>query len=401
MTSKFEYLSVFDAQDTQKLAAILQQCFSTSADDWEHYQQNIGIENFRLLRQDGQVSAGLAIYRMGQYYGGQIVPMAGIAAVGVAPEYRGKGAAYEILKHTIQELDRQSVPISVLYPATQILYRKVGYEQAGSYCRWEFPLSSIQIQTRSAKPLSFGQSHSIHRVNTDNYSIFEDIYTRQAQIDNGNLARHQAIWQRILESEKEQAVYAYLIGSGNEPEGYIIFTQERGEKESAIEIRDWAILTAEAAKCIWTFLADHRSQINKVYWQGSPANPFLLLLPEQTTKIVWQRIWMLRIINVPLALSKRGYPMGIEAELHLEVKDNLLEANNNKFTLQVSGGRGEVCLGGRGTFQIDIRGLAPLYTGFLSPRQLQQLGFLNATPEALDTSTLLFSGDRPWMADFF
>lgn len=393
MTSQFEYLSVFDAQDTQKLAAIIQQCFGSSPDDWERYHKRIGIENFRLLRQDGQVSAGLAIYHMGQCYGDRIVPMAGIAAVGVAPEYRGKGAAYEILSQTIQELYRQRVPISVLYPATQILYRKVGYEQAGSYCRWELPLSSIKIQATRLLP--------IHRVNTDDYTIFEAIYARQAQVNNGNLARHRAIWQRILESEKEQAVYAYLIGSQREPEGYIIFTQERDEKESAIAIRDWTILTAEAAKCIWTFLGNHRSQINKVYWQGSLSNPFLLLLPEQTTKIVWQMIWMLRIIDLPLALSKRGYPREIEAELHLEVRDNLLTANNGKFSLQVSDGRGEVRAGGQGTFQIDICGLAPLYTGFFSPRQLQQLGYLKATPEALETATLLFCGDRPWMADFF
>ncbi|NJK50190.1 GNAT family N-acetyltransferase [Candidatus Gracilibacteria bacterium] len=392
MTSQFEYLSVFDAQDTKKLGAIIQQCFGSSPENWERYHKRIGIENFRLLRQEGHISAGLAIYHMGQCYGGQIVPMAGIAAVGVAPEYRGKGAAYEILTQTIQELYRQSVPISVLYPATQVLYRKVGYEQAGSYCRWELPLSNIPIQARSM---------TIRRVSTDNYSIFESIYTRQAQINNGNLARHQAIWQHLLESEKEQAVYAYLIGSESEPEGYIIFTQERNEQELAIAIRDWAILTAEAAKCLWTFLGNHRSQTQKVSWQGSLSNPFLLLLPEQTAKIVWQMIWMMRIIDVSLALSKRGYPTGIEAELELEIRDNLLEANNGNFSLQVSGGRGEVRPGGKGTFQIDIRGLAPFYTGFLSPRQLQQLGYLKATPKALETATLLFSGDRPWMADFF
>ena len=111
--------------------------------------------------------------------------------------------------------------------------------------------------------------------------------------------------------------------------------------------------------------------------------------------------WMLRIINAPLALSKRGYPKKLTAELHLDIRDHLIAANNNKFCLQVSQGSGEVIPGGRGDFQIDIRSLASIYTSFLSPQQLQSLGNLRATTEALETATLIFSGARPWMADFF
>ncbi len=42
----------------------------------------------------------------------------------------------------------------------------------------------------------------------------------------------------------------------------MIFTQDEG----AIEIRDWVLLNASAAKRLWTFLADHRSMSEKVIW---------------------------------------------------------------------------------------------------------------------------------------
>lgn len=74
--------------------------------------------------------------------------MAGIAAVGVLPEYRGQGVANRLLKQTIQELHSQQIPISALYPATQAPYRKVGYEQGGSSCKWQLPTASIQLQER-------------------------------------------------------------------------------------------------------------------------------------------------------------------------------------------------------------------------------------------------------------
>ena len=329
MTLEYKYSFVSHPQEIQQLGEILRQCFGSSPADWERYLNRLGAENFRILRQEDKIIAGLAIYLMGQWFGGQIVPMAGIAAVGVTPEARGRGVARELLTRTIQELYSLNIPISALYPATQVLYRQVGYEQGGSYCKWELPTANIQIKERHLP---------MYRVSVSDSGIFEQIYDRQARVNNGNLARNSAIWSRILEPHPEEDIYAYLIGSEPSPGGYLIFTQ----KEEAIEIRDWALLNASAAKRLWTFLADHRSIIEKVTWQGSVFNPFTLLLPEQTGKIVKQMNWMLRIINVPLALSKRGYPTTLAAELHLDVRDDLITANNGKFCLKVSQGKGEV-----------------------------------------------------------
>ena len=110
---------------------------------------------------------------------------------------------------------------------------------------------------------------------------------------------------------------------------------------------------------------------------------------------------MLRIIDVVKALEKRGYPAGIETELHLEVTDEAIDSNNGRFCLKVSQGRGEVTKGGKGELQIGIRGLASLYTGLFTPTQLQLTGYLQTESEALLTAKLLFCGSNPWMADQF
>ncbi len=136
-------------------------------------------------------------------------------------------------------------------------------------------------------------------------------------------------------------------------------------------------------------------------WRSSPVDPLTLLLPEQTAKIRSLERWMLRIIDVPNALEKRGYPLGVETELHLQVEDELLPENNGKFVLKVSNGRGEVAKGGKGEFQLDVRGLAPLYTGLFAPHQLQLAGKLEATETALSVATSLFVGSQPWLPDFF
>jgi predicted acetyltransferase len=126
-----------------------------------------------------------------------------------------------------------------------------------------------------------------------------------------------------------------------------------------------------------------------------------LLLPEQTAKIKNQKRWMLRIVDVYKALQLRGYPLGIETELHLAVQDDLLAVNNDKFILSIANGRGEVTQGGKGELQLDIKGLASLYTGLFTPNNLKLAGKLDATEIALLAATQIFSSPSPWMADFF
>lgn len=392
MNSPLDYGTVSSPKDAQQLGELLSQCFGDSFNNWQPYFDRIGQDNFRLIRQGGQVVGGLGIYSMGQWYGGQIVPMAGIAAVGIAPEYRGTGAAYELMRRTLQELHTQGVPISALYAATQVLYRKVGYEQGGSRCCWELPTATIQLRDR-ALPLQ--------RVMSVSYEIFQDLYTQQAQVNNGHLARNQGIWKGVVEPPKEQTLYAYFIGSQNQPEGYITFTQRPETDSLLITIKDWVVLTAAAARRFWTFLADHRSQVNRVRWFSSPMDSLTLLLPEQAAQLHEQERWMFRVIDVPKALEKRGYPIGIETELHLHIQDDLFPQNNGNFILKVSSGRGEVIPGGKGEFQLDVRGLASLYTSLFTPEQLQRIGYLETTTEALSRATQLFSGSSPWMPDFF
>jgi predicted acetyltransferase len=88
--------------------------------------------------------------------------------------------------------------------------------------------------------------------------------------------------------------------------------------------------------------------------------------------------WLTRIVDVPQALAARGYPKDVSGEVHLEIHDDLLPANHGRFLLRVDEGQAEVTAGGRGSLVTDIRGLAPLYSGFLPPRTLQSLGCFKA-----------------------
>lgn len=89
--AQFEYSTLAHPQDIQQLEHILEQCFISALGGEEAYINMIGVENFRIIRRLEQVAGGLATLDMGQWWGGQRVPMTGIAVVGIAPEYRGSG----------------------------------------------------------------------------------------------------------------------------------------------------------------------------------------------------------------------------------------------------------------------------------------------------------------------
>ncbi|MCC5636147.1 GNAT family N-acetyltransferase [Nostoc sp. CHAB 5844] len=392
MTPLFEYKTLVDLKDAKHLGSILKQAFVTSAGDSENSFKSIGLENLRIICRDGLVAGGLATLPMGMWLGGQSVPMLGIADVGIAPEYRGGGAAIALIQHMLQEFYAQGTPISVLYPVTQQLYRKAGYEQGGNYCIWEMSTQNIHVH-KASLPL-----RPIANLNCE---IFHHLYQQQARLTHGYLDRNPGIWERLIQPEDKEAIYGYLIGSQDQPQGYIILSQHLQTDGAVIKIRDWTVLSNAAVQTFWSFLANHRSTIKKILWKSSVIDSLTLLLPEQTAKIQHQKRWLMRIVDVYKALQLRGYTLGVETELHLAVKDDLLTANNDKFILSVANGRGEVTQGGKGELQIDIKGLASLYTGLFTPHDLKLAGKLDATDTALLTATQIFTSPSPWMADFF
>ena len=396
MKSEFEYSAITTSEEVKQLGKILDQCFIGSpGDEEESYINKIGAENYRLIRHDKQIIGGLGTIPLGQWWGGQCIRMTGICGVGIAPEHRGSGAALSMMQHTLKEIYASGTAISVLYPQMQSLYHKVGYEQAGSFCIWEIPTESIQIKE---KPLS------VIPIPNDAEILYE-LYPKQAGLVNGYLDRNSAIWKFVFKPYEEETFYSYLIGSVEEPQGYIIFSQHRKRTEDGtillLRVKDWVVLTPAAARTFWSFLFSHRSRIDKIRWRGSVVDPLTLLLPEQTAKLKLSERWMLRIVDAVKALYERGYPLGVETELHLEIQDELIPENNGKFILFVAGGCGTVSKGGKGELQLDIKTLASLYSGLYSPQQLQLAGKLSATEAAILAATQIFTGISPWMADFF
>ncbi|MFP4653246.1 MAG: enhanced intracellular survival protein Eis [Phormidium sp.] len=392
MSERWHYDILSDSEEAKRLNEILSQCFLIPLDQCASYIDILPQENYRLVRQDNQIGGGLVTVSTGHWLGGRLVDCMGVSSVGIAPEYRGTGAATTLLGNLLRELYDQGVPLSSLYPATPPLYRKLGYEQAASRCLWEVSLTSLRPQ----KP-------QLPCIRIENCTeAIAPLYEQYAPRHNGAVQRGDFLWNLILQGfipVNLPPVFTYIFGDRSAPEGYIVFCQKR-DQEGLMAIRDRVLLTPAAVQSFWAFLYSHRSQITSASWHGGQLDATMLTLPLDTMILREQMMLSWRIVHLEAALRQRGYPL-LSGELHLEIEDEILPENCDRLLLTLKDGKPQVTRGGRGELRMNIRHLAPLYSGLWSASQLHHLGYIEGTPEAIALANVLFAGDLPGLSDFF
>jgi predicted acetyltransferase len=209
------------------------------------------------------------------------------------------------------------------------------------------------------------------------------------------------MWSRV-EKPRGEAGRGFLAVREGRVEGYTWAMEKKKEAGNYdLQLTDFVARTPEAARRLLSFYADHRSLAEEMFFYSSPASPLLYLLAEQAFSISMHFLWMVRITHLEKALAARGYPEGLEGELHLSVADEVLPENAGNFVLTVGGGRGEARRGGRGTLRVDIRALASLYTGFLGPAALAAAGRLEGSAGEQRLAEAIFGGALPTMPDMF
>lgn len=379
-------------EELGQLARIIGVSFNYPAEKMRERFPLVGMEHLRVYRQGSRVVAGLWVIPMGQWFGGKSVPMTGVAAVGVGPESRGQGSAAELMKNTLREMRDSGVPLSGLYPATQSLYRLVGYECAGARYSIKIAPKDIRIKDREL---------SLRPAGGEDKEAIAETYRTHARGFDGHLDRGPYVWDRVYELRGTPAT-GYVVEEEGRITGYVFLLQKEAESGPyKLMLTDLTAVTPGAGRRLWSFLADHRSMVPEVSWFGGPNHPLLMLPQERHYELSLQIFWMTRILDVAAALEARGYPPGVRNRIHLEIEDDVIPENTGRYVLEVEDGSARVTRGGNGSLRMHIRGLAPLYSGFFSPAQLRAAELLLGDAGEVEKAAGLFVGSAPWMPDMF
>ena len=292
-----------------------------------------------------------------------------------------------------------------LYPATLPLYRRVGFEQAGYWCEYRLNLKllaldpAIAATTRAAdrglRVRAFDRERDLDGVRA--------CYRAFALAHEGMLDRGDYIWGRIFKPRQGEST-GLVVEDARGIAGYVFFRQERTPQlDHDVVVTDMAVSTPAAARRLLDMLTDFRSVGHELAFHGGPHHPFVTLLNEQKLVMKLREYWMLRVLDVNAALTQRGYNPHVACDFTLDLRDTTIPENAGPWRVEVEGGNARVSRGvaAPGAISLDARALAPLYTGFMTPRELRAIGALDGPDSSLTAAAAAFAGGAPSLQDMF
>ena len=361
------------------------------------FLERIGISRMRAAFLGGEIVGGLVLLDMAQFFGGASVPMTGVSAVAVLPEHRSQGVGSALLRSALAEMARRRVALSGLYPATQPVYRRLGWEIAGVRQQWRLSTSSLALGERAPR---------VRRMLTEDEPAVKECYRRWAATRAGQLDRIEWCWSRVMLAP-DKTVRGYVIDAprGRGLEGYVVLTREPGESfRSTLVVRDLVALTSRALRRLLSLLGDHRSIAPSALMHLGPGDAAFAHTVEQERALERDWRWMLRIVDVERAIAARGYAAGLSCEAAVVIEDEQVRGNAGRWSLACAGGRGSARKL-RGSVApgvtLHVRGLAAMYTGHASAEEVALMGLASGPPEQLAQLSSMFAGPAPWTSEMW
>jgi predicted acetyltransferase len=351
---------------------------------------------------DGRLVGGAVFHDMRQWWHGKQVPMAGVAGVNVAPEYRGGGVGRAVMTALTGQMAERGYPLSVLYAATMPFYRKLGWELAGANYEAVLPARSLLELARPA-----GAAPKIRRPGPADVAEILDITGRvheQAR-DCGPVTWDEPTVRRWLDGPIGRYVgphnYAYLA-----PDGFAGYAWAGGGHEEIFVDRVLAT-SPETTSALWSVIASHSSVASKVRVRIAPQDPLWWLLREQDAQLGERDPWMLRLLDAPAAIAARGFP-AVDLTVPLEITDDLCPHNTGLWQLTVRSGTAQLIRTPSGSrpaesspsLVLGARGLAALYAG-TPVATLRRAGLVTGGASGADALLDAAFAATPFMLDSF
>lgn len=262
---------------------------------------------------DSQVTSMIVDTQFKVYFRDQTVPMSGIGYVASYPEYRGNGAASQLMTEILQENYKQETIFSYLAPFSYAFYGQFGYhyvfDQKHYYLNsTDFPRGKKTDLT--VKRLSFDQAKA----------DLADVHDKAN--NHGSLYRQDFEWSYYFEIKK-QPLFA-IFYQGEHPTGYVIYEF----KDMTFVIHEMIFLDETAKQAIYRFVSSHAGAFDEIsYTAPSDSRLEADMLEPSRAKISLLPYMMARIVNLKAFL--KHFP--VEEKKQFTIIDELLPENNLVF----------------------------------------------------------------------
>ncbi len=355
-----------------------------------------GVDRYGVL-DDGTLLAKVGDRHQDYWYGGSVIPGTGVSGVVVVPEFRGQGLAQLIVGEALRRARDRGALVAALFRTAPALYRRLGFEQAGSLTLITFPTGAL---TRLRVPAGM----TVRPATPADLPAIAALYRRIAQEGNGMIDRRPPLYDMTAPTWPENFDGVTLAtGRGGEVDGYVCWQRGLGwETGTRLTVPELHAVTGDATTALLAFLGSWSSVTAEISVQLPQDDPALLLMPAPGAQISSTRPFMIRLLDASAAIRARGFPPHCTGSIDLDVADELLPHNAGRFRLSLDSGQGRLVPGGDGGTSLTIGGLSLLFASAAGPAVLRRAGFLSGGSTKGDQLLQsAFSGPRPTIADFF
>lgn len=384
-----------EESEREALSEVMAHAFAATPDGMVSWIERLGYDQLRVLRGPDGVRACLGLVPMGQIFGGRSLPIVGIVGVAVRVDWLRRGMANALMGRALRDIRERGAAASSLYASTASLYRRVGYECAGSRHLAELsPLLAPSFRD-PLPPLP------ARRATPEDLPAVQALYRRVAHGYEGFLDRGPYIWPRLCAERAGVRAHGLLFHDDDGLAGYLYYRKRPGADRHRVEVTDAFARTSQAWRRIWLALGDLGTMVDCIELPTAPHDPLYLHHPDPRFSVRLQENWLMRVTDVVAMLEGRGYGPGLTGRVELLLDDRVLSEQAGAWQLEVEGGRGRLVRGGAGLLRLDARGLAAWCSGFVAPRTLVQLGLAQGPPAVLELAGTLMAGPQPWMREMF
>ncbi|MBP1806941.1 GNAT family N-acetyltransferase [Rubellimicrobium aerolatum] len=373
------------AADLDGIARLLTLAFGFDRARADEYLGHVGVGALHVVEDaEGRLLATAALLPTAHVLGGAPVPAASIAHVAIAPEARGRGLARPFMDALCRSAREGGAAVVSLFASARPVYRKCGFELAGSEVVYEADLSALPQASATFEPMDPRDPR------------IAAAYARKAVVGAGLIERSASHWDELLR-EPKGAVAAYGLG-GDRLDAYLILDTR---DPACLDIRDWHAADGASARALLAFLGRFRSVYPIARWHGAPQDDLVGAMPDKGWRLVHQEEWLLRVLDPVAALGARRYlPARAAVGLRLLAADG---SDLTSLRLEIEDGRGQVMKGSgkEPTVSLTLAALGSLLTGFRSATVLARRGDLTGDERALRACDLAFAGPAPWVAEHF
>ncbi|MEU0647869.1 GNAT family N-acetyltransferase [Streptomyces umbrinus] len=333
--------------------------------------------------------------------GENLVPAAGVTAVGVLPSHRRQGVLSAMMRHQLAELRAGGEFLSVLLASEAPMYGRFGYGPATYTAQLTVPRHKAALAVPRAHavadaPAAGSDNGSVEVLRrAECGEILEEVYDRYRRAQAGALSRPHRWWALRAGQPPISPAPRYVAvhrDAGGVPDGYASYSVESGTLTVDETIAtDDAVFTALAR-----FVLGHDLVSQVVFKHVPPGHPLRWQFADfRASEVSGDMDWLwVRLLDVPRALTSRGW--FTDGELVLDIDDPFF-GEHGRYLLTIRDGKADCAATDRKPdLSMDVRDLGSVYLGGTAPSTLVRAGHIQAhRPGAATLADSLFRADRP------